>query len=168
MGMVGTVVKGAVAGLVGTAAMDTLWYRRYRQGGGDADFSQWEFTDADSVEDAGAPAQLADKVAGAVGVELPQEEAGTINDTVHWLTGVANGVGHALLQRRRNPLVGGALTGVSAFAGSYGVLGALGIYKPVWEYERETLGKDIGAHLVYGLATGLAYAALPGGDRDDR
>ena len=165
MGTVGTLVRGAVAGAVGTAAMDALWYRRYRRGGGEADVSQWEFTDADSVDEAGAPARFAQQVADTVGVDLPAQEAGTVNDAVHWLTGVANGVGHALLQGRRNALVGGALTGVSAFAGSYGVLGAMGIYKPVWEYDRATIGKDLGAHLVYGLATGLAYAALPGGDR---
>lgn len=162
MGTLGRVVKGALAGAVGTAAMDALWYRRYRQGGGEADFTEWEFTDADSLDDAGAPAQFADTVAGAVGIELAPEKAGTANDAVHWLTGVANGIGHALLQGDRNPLVGGALTGVSAFAGAYGVLGAMGLYKPLWEYERETVAKDLGAHLVYGLTTGLAYAAMPG------
>ena len=166
MGLVGTLVKGAVAGAVGTVAMDTLWYRRYREGGGEAGFTDWEFTDADSVEEAGAPAQFADTVTDPVGIEIADEHAGTVTDAVHWTTGVANGMGHALVNGGRNPLLGGALTGAGAFANSYAILGALGIYEPAWEYEPETLRKDLGAHLVYGLATGLAYAALNGRDDD--
>lgn len=160
MGLLGTIAKGAVAGAVGTLAMDALWYSRHRRHGGDQDVTDWEFTDADSVEEAGAPARFAETVTDVLGVEVPDEHAGTVNDTVHWLTGVANGIGHGLLHGRRNPLLGGAATGVSAFATSYGVLGALGVYEPIWEYEPETLRKDLGAHLVYGLATSLAHAAL--------
>jgi hypothetical protein len=140
--------------------MDALWYRRYRQDGGEADFGEWETTDADEFDEAGAPAEVAQRAAQAVGTQIPEEQAGTANDVVHWLTGVGNGVGHALLQGERNPLVGGAMTGATAFASSYGVLGAIGVYEPIWEYDATTLRKDFGAHLVYGVATGLAYAAL--------
>jgi hypothetical protein len=36
-------VRGAIAGAVGTAAMDLVWYRRYRGGGGGKDsFLRWE------------------------------------------------------------------------------------------------------------------------------
>lgn len=166
MGLVGTVVKGAAAGAVGTLAMDALWYRRYREGGGEADFSEWEFTEADSIDEAGAPAQFAETATDAVDVDVPDEHAGTVNDAVHWATGMANGIGHALVNGNRNPVLGGVLTGVGAFANSYGVLGALGVYEPAWDYDTDTLRKDLGAHLVYGLATGLAYAALDGTDGD--
>lgn len=160
MSLVGTLVRGAVAGAVGTLAMDALWYRRYREGGGEGSFTEWEFTEASSIGEAGAPAQVADTVTDAVGVEVTDEHAGTVTDAVHWATGMANGVGHALVNGERNPVLGGVLTGAGAFANSYGILGALGIYEPAWEYEPETLRKDLGAHLVYGLTTGLAYAAL--------
>ncbi len=43
-------------------------------------------------------------------------------------------------------------------------MGAFGIYRPIWEYDRETLFKDLTAHLVFGLATGLAYRALSDAD----
>jgi hypothetical protein len=36
-------VRGAIAGAVGTAAMDLVWYRRYRRGGGKDSFLRWEF-----------------------------------------------------------------------------------------------------------------------------
>jgi len=52
------------------------------------------------------------------------------------------------------------MTGAGAFTNSYATLGALGVYEPIWEYDRETLLKDLSAHLVFGLGTGLAYRAL--------
>ena len=35
----GVIRTGVIAGIVGTAAMDLVWYRRYRNGGGDASFA---------------------------------------------------------------------------------------------------------------------------------
>lgn len=163
MGMVGTLVKGALAGAVGTLAMDLLWYRRQQESDGSQDFTQWEFTDADDLDEAGAPARFAEQATDVVGVELPDEHAGAANDVVHWATGIANGMAHAVFQGGRNPLVGGALTGVTAFANSYAVLGAMGIYDPPWEYEPTALAKDLSAHMVYGVTTGLAHAALDAG-----
>jgi hypothetical protein len=29
----------------------------------------------------------------------------------------------------------------------------LGVYKPIWKYDLETLAKDLSAHLVFGTAT---------------
>lgn len=160
MGTLGTIVRGAAAGLVGALAMDALWYRRHRESGGEDDFAEWELTEADNVQEAGAPAQMAEKVTDAVGVDVPDEHAGTVNDVVHWLTGAGYGIGHAMLNGRRNALVGGVLTGVGALTNSYTTLGAVGVYEPVWEYDPETLAQDASAHLVYGVATGLTYAAL--------
>ena len=41
----------------------------------------------------------------------------------------------------------------------------LGVYKPIWKYDLETLGKDLSAHLVFGTATAAAFGLLaPGGD----
>ena len=162
MGTLTTLAKGAVAGAVGTLAMDLLWYRRHRESGGEQDFTQWEFTAADDIDEAGAPARVAEAATDVVGVDLADEHAGTINDAVHWATGVANGMAHAVLHGDRHPVVGGALTGATAFANSYVVLGAMGIYEPAWEYGADTLAQDLGAHLVYGVTTGLANAALNG------
>jgi hypothetical protein len=52
---------------------------------------------------------------------------------------------------------------VGAFANSYAVLGALGIYQPIWEYDADTLRDDLTAHLVFGAATAVAYRVLARG-----
>lgn len=161
--MLGTLVKGALAGAIGTLAMDAVWFRRYRDGGGDQGFTDWEFaTDTTSFEDAGAPGKVGQLVAGKAGVDLPDEAAGLTTNVVHWLTGVGYGIGHALSQRRRGVVPGGVLTGVGAFLSSYASLGALGIYEPIWEYDEDTLAKDLTAHLAFGLATAVAFRALEG------
>jgi len=162
--IVGKVVRGAVAGAVGTAAMDLVWYRRYRAGGGEDGFRDWEFaTGTTSYEQAGAPAKVAEKAASAVGADLPDDTAATATNVVHWLTGLGYGVARALLGPG-GVAVGGAATGVGAFLNSYATLGAMGIYDPIWEYDRETLTKDLTAHLTFGLATAAAYRLLSGPD----
>jgi hypothetical protein len=34
------------------------------------------------------------------------------------------------------------------------------LYKPIWEYDAETLAKDLSAHLAYGLATAATFGLL--------
>ena len=53
-------VAGAVAGAVGTAAMDLVLYRRYRRGGGKDSPGRWELAgDVQGWDDAPAPGQAA-------------------------------------------------------------------------------------------------------------
>lgn len=61
---------------------------------------------------------------------------------------------------RRHGLARGLLTGGGAFANSYATLGTLGVYEPVWEYDAPTLARDLGAHLLFGAATGVADTAM--------
>jgi hypothetical protein len=156
-------VTGALAGAAGTLAMDLVWYRRYRRGGGDDGFGNWEFaTSTASFDEASAPGQVGKRLADVVGVNLPDDRAGLATNVMHWLTGVGYGLGHAVLQDRRAPLLGGALTGAGAFANSYATMGAMGVYEPIWTYDRESLLQDLSAHLAFGLATGLTYRILSG------
>lgn len=164
MGPTGRIVRGALAGMVGTVAMDLLWWQRSRKAGSDDAFLAWEFTDADTFDDAGAPAQVGRKAAAAVGVTIPDEAAGTTNDVVHWLTGIGYGIAHALVHDGRRPLASGLLTGAGAFGNSYASLGALGIYEPVWDYDGDMLRQDLTAHLLFGAATGLAHGVLTSSD----
>ncbi|MBW3662741.1 MAG: hypothetical protein KY469_06550 [Actinobacteria bacterium] len=158
---------GAVAGTVGTLAMDLLWYQRYRSGGGEDSFTEWEFVNStESFDDASAPGEVGKRLADTVGVDLPDEAAGTTTNVMHWLTGIGYGIGHGLLQRGRGTITGGVLTGVGAFTNSYVTLGAMGVYKPMWEYDAQTLMKDLSAHIVYGLATSAAFATLTSSDDD--
>ncbi|MBV9578523.1 MAG: hypothetical protein JO057_08040, partial [Chloroflexi bacterium] len=54
--------------------------------------------------------------------------------------------------------------GPLAWLTSYVILPVANVYKPIWEYDARTLGDDLSAHLVYGTATSLAFAALSHGE----
>jgi hypothetical protein len=154
---------GALAGAVGTVAMDLVWYGRYRRSGGEDGPLAWEFAGSvSSFEEASAPGQVGKRLADTVGIELPDSAAATTTNAMHWLTGAGYGVAHAMLLHDRSPLLGGLATGVGAVANSYASLGAMGIYEPIWKYDTTTLAKDISAHMMFGVATSLAYRALAG------
>lgn len=152
--------KGAIAGAVGTLTLDLIQFARHRASNGDESFPEWEITTDTPMSEAGAPAEFADRVTDAVGVDIPEHAGGATTNIVHWLTGMGYGIAHALFTSRLPPVAAGVTTGTAAFANSYGVLGAMGIYKPAWEYEPSTLAKDLGGHLAYGLATDATYRAL--------
>jgi hypothetical protein len=160
MRFIRSVITGVVAGAVGTLAMDLTWYRRYRSGGGNQGFIPWETSEGTTgYEEAAAPARTAKAVADMVGIELPDASARTMNNVVHWLTGLSWGGAHGTVvaaARTSNPLIGLA-TAVTAWATSYAVLPKLGIYEQMSEYDNDVLWKDLSAHLVFGAALGLSY-----------
>lgn len=161
--MLGSVLAGAVAGAVGTLCMDLVWYRRYRQSGGDQPFGPWETSEGTtSFEEAAAPARTAKAVAELVGIELPDASARALNNAVHWVTGIGWGKAHGFVAgatQSSNPLTGLA-TAVVAWSTSYVVLPRLGVYQQMSEYEQSVLWQDLSAHLVYGSALGTVYWLL--------
>lgn len=163
--MVSRVMLGAVAGAIGTLAMDLVWFKRYRDGGGTRGFLAWDSSEGTTTyEDAPAPARTAQAVAAKLDVALPDSSARAVNNAVHWITGIGWGKAHAMatgLLGTTSPLVGIA-TGVTAWGTSYATLAPLGIYEPIWEYDDETLWKDLSAHLVYGATMGVAFRLLAG------
>jgi hypothetical protein len=162
-GLLGRSARGLVAGAAGTAAMDALWYRRYRRANGTEPFLTWELSlTTRSFENAAAPAQLGKRVASLVGIELPQKAAGLTNDVVHWATGMGWGLalGGGLAGRRAPSLLAGALLGLCAWLTSYTVLPLIGVYKPLWKYDAATLAKDLSAHLLFGATTATTLCAL--------
>lgn len=162
----GAIARGAIAGAIGTLAMDLVWYARYRRGGGDQAFQEWEFSaPADDWEKAPAPAQIARRVyRAALKRDLPADRIPLANNVTHWWYGSAGGELFGILV--------GSLPGTSPAAGlawgailwatSYALLAPAGIYRPIWEYDAQTLWKDLSAHLAYGLALGAAFRALRG------
>lgn len=166
MGLLRLLTRGAVAGAVATAAMDALWFQRYRNGGGRDGIMAWEFSSsADGFgDDAPAPARVGKLAADAVGVELHDSAAGLTNNVVHWATGTGWGkaatVASAVLPW--SPLTVGIGTGVAAWGTSYAVLGHLGVYEPITSYDADTLWKDLSAHLVFGTALGAVMAVAQG------
>lgn len=162
----GVLLRGGLAGIAGTAAMDLLHYLRYRAGGGTDGATDYEFSVVTSWEEAPAPAQVARRIVEALfETKLPDESANLANNLVHWAYGVSWGASLGLLAgptRSARPWWG-PLFGTAVFLSGYLVLPATGLYRPIWEYDATTLAKDWAAHLVYGTATAGALRAVGGG-----
>jgi hypothetical protein len=160
---VGAVLLGTAAGAVGTAAMDLVWFRRYRRSGGEQGLVAWETAEGvDKWDDASAPGQVGRRlVEGFTQQELPHSWARPMTNAVHWATGLAWGAQFGIVAgsaRRRWAL--GLVLGPLVWLASYVLMPLAKLYKPIWEYDPKTLAKDLSAHVVYGAATGAAFAAL--------
>lgn len=142
--MTGAVGKGLVAGAVGTAAMtvsSTLEAKLRSRG------------------PSSAPADAAGEV---LGVE-PESENGKarFGAIVHWGYGTSWGAVRGLYG-----LAG--LTGPAAIAAHFAsiwgsaqaMLPALGVAPPAWEMKAQDVAIDAWHHLVYAVATSVAYTAL--------
>jgi hypothetical protein len=161
----GAAARGAVAGALGTAAMDALWYFRYRRGGGRSGFIVWE-TSAGLAgwDEAPAPARFGRLVIQrTVHRDLAPQRARLVNNAVHWSTGAGwgavFGVVEGAMPHRR--AWHGMAFGAAVWLQSYAVLAAAGLYKPIWRYDVETLEKDLSAHLVYGVTTAATLKIWP-------
>ena len=160
----GAVVRGMVAGAVGTAAMDAVLYRRHRRGGGDSGFFAWEFSAGlRRWEDAPAPAQVGKRLTEAfLQRELPPERARLMNNVTHWAYGIGWGAVYGIVAGTVGPyrVHRGLPFGAAVWSSGYVVLPLAGLYKPIWQYDAETLLKDLSAHLAYGTATSSTFALL--------
>lgn len=158
------IARGLLAGALGTAAMDALLYERYRRDGGDSNAGDWELSAGlTSWDEAPAPALVGKRlVEGLFGVELPARSVPVVNNVTHWAFGILNGAQYGILagSLKRHRIRHGLLFGATVWATGYAVLPAAKLYKPIWEYDPETLAEDLSAHLVYGLATATALRAL--------
>jgi hypothetical protein len=164
MKLLRNLATGAIAGTVGTAAMDLLLYERYRRHGGKDGLWRWEFAgDVMSWEDASAPGQLGRRALRTlIGHEPPEEWARATTNVVHWATGVGWGIQYGAVANitSRHPWVRALALGPVAWLSGYVVLPLAKVYKPIWKYDTRTLADDLSAHLVYGSATSAAFAAI--------
>jgi hypothetical protein len=160
----GAVVRGLAAAAVGTLALDLVGFARYKRGGGTSDFGRWEFSaDVETWEQAPAPAHVGKRLfEGLFQRELPDRRARLVNNITHWGYGLLNGVQYGLVAGSlRAPRTWyGVPFGVTVWASGYAVLPAAMLYKPIWEYDRATLAKDLSGHLVYGLTTATVFNLL--------
>ena len=163
-----SIIRGVAASAVGTLAMDAFLYRRYRHDDGKAAFPDWESSKGlASWDDAPAPALVAKQLLERVlGHELSPRYARLLNNATHWGFGLANGAGYGLLlASQRKPKVWYGLPfGAAVWANGYVVLPRFGVYKEIWEYDIETLAKDLSAHLVFGTATAATFRLLAHGE----
>ena len=161
MKLVRNAVAGALAGAVGTAAMDLLLYARYRRDEGKNAFWRWEFGgDIGSWNDASAPGQLARKALRFVtGHEPPDDWARPATNVVHWATGIGWGVQYGVLASTtsRHTSARALALGPAAWISGYVLLPLAQVYKPIWEYDARTLEEDLSAHLLFGAVTSAAF-----------
>jgi hypothetical protein len=155
------VIRGALAGAVGTAAMDTLLFARYRRGGGTSRVLDWEFSaGVTNWDEAPAPAHVGRRlVEGLFQVQLPPTRARLVNNLTHWAFGIVNGVPYGIVAGSLpTPRVRYGLPfGAAVWSSGYVVLPAAGLYEPIWKYDATTLANDLSAHLVFGLTTAAFF-----------
>jgi Protein of unknown function (DUF1440) len=160
----GAVVRGLVAGAIGTAAFDAFLYARYRRGGGNSPFADWELSSGmTSWDDAPAPAHVGKRlVEGLFQTELPATRAPLVNNVTHWAYGIVNGAQYAVVAGSLpDPRIRYGLPfGAAVWGSGYVILPAAKLYDPIWKYDLKTLASDLSAHLVYGLATATGMRLL--------
>jgi hypothetical protein len=144
------VVRGAMAGLVGTAAMSAAMAAARAAG---------------TMAGEPPPRKVARRAEEAVGVRealsRPAFEASWIAQHVAY--GTAAGAAYALARRKVDlggPVLSGALYGVALWAFGYaGWLPLVGLHPPPSREPRRRVGTEIVTHLVYGVTTALVHEA---------
>ncbi|WP_141726115.1 hypothetical protein [Actinacidiphila rubida] len=157
---VAAVVRGLVAGAVGTATMDTVRYLRYRRGGGKDSPAEWEFPPVADWDEAPAPGQIAKRVLeGFTQRRIPPRWAWLTSTVAHWAYGSACGAlyGIAAGSSAKARPVHGLPFGAAIWAGGYVVLPQAGLYQQIWKYDAKTLADDLTGHLAYGLGTSTFF-----------
>jgi hypothetical protein len=154
------VIGGVLAGAVGTVCLDTVHYLKYRRSGGKDSPLALEFAPVDSWDKAPAPGLVAKRVIeGFTKRELPDSSAWLLSTVAHWSYGSAWGALYGILAgsiRSPRPFHGVPF-GATVWTTGYLVLPEGGLYKPIWEYDAETLVIDLIGHLAYGAGTGTAF-----------
>ena len=157
----GALARGVLAATVGTVAMDLLWFSRYKREGGQSSLLEWEFSlGLDDWSQSSTPSQIGKRLfEGFFQRELPARWAALTTGVVHWVYGLGWGALYGLVagSARRPRIQSGLLFGPVVWTAGYLILPLAKLYKPMWEYDAPTLAKDLSAHLVYGLATAVAF-----------
>ena len=146
----GAIGRGLIAGAVGTAAMTAAQTAYYK---------------LQQTEASTTPAEVAKRIIeGVFHRSVPEERTEMLNQAMHWSYGTSWGAGYGIIQSSRHGsmLRAGAMYGLAVWAASLVHLPAMQLAPPVWEYPPSQLASDTGFHLIYGVATALAYAALRG------
>jgi hypothetical protein len=157
------VAGGFLAGVAGTACMDTVRYLMSRRADAKESPLRWEFGPIESWNDAPDPGQVARRVIeGFTQRKLPDRWAWSISTAAHWCYGSMWGSLYGVVAgslRSPDPVYG-LPCGAAVWASDYAVLPEAGLYKPIWKYDAPTVARDLGAHLAYGAATGTAFWLL--------
>ncbi|MGH3204239.1 MAG: hypothetical protein ACRDP5_19625 [Streptosporangiaceae bacterium] len=157
------VAGGLLAGAVGTICLDAVQYLKYRRGGGTESPLAWEFAPITSWEQADAPGQVAKRVIeGFTERKLPDRYAFPISTAMHWGYGSSSAALYGIVagSLRRPHAAYGLPFGAAVWFSGYLILPEGGLYKPIFEYDAETLAWDLSGHLAYGAGTGVTFWLL--------
>jgi hypothetical protein len=157
------VVGGVLAGAIGTIGLDAVQYLKYRHGGGTESPLAWEFAPIDSWDKAPDPGKVAKRlIEGFTQREIPDRWAWLTSTVAHWAWGASAGAAYGIVAGSlRRPLpVYGLPFGAMVWVTGYVVLPEGGLYKPIWNYDAETLAWDLEGHLAYGAVTGTTFWLL--------
>jgi hypothetical protein len=135
-----TVLRGLVAGLVGTAVMTAAQFAA-------AKFRDHSFGPTASERWADAPTRDV--------VPVP-------TNSLHWTYGTTLGVLYAIAARalRPEPLLGGVGFGLGVWSASYAQLVPLEVFDSPWRYPIDEVALELGYHVVYGAAVAGAFAVV--------
>jgi hypothetical protein len=156
------VLRGAVAGGFGTAAM-TAWQTLSAKLQGSVEQERPGERSNDPWADAPAPAKVAKRISEAVlGRGVSPELIPLLSNVMHWAYGAGWGAvyGLTVAGRPAAALRRGATFGATVWGSSYLELVPMGIYEPPWKYELQELALDLSYHMAYGLGTAIAFKVL--------
>jgi len=154
------VAGGLLAGVVGTACLDTVQYIRRRRASGTENPLAWEFAPIATWEQAPDPGQVARRVIeGFTHKKLPDRWAFPVSTAMHWAYGSGSAALYGILagSLRRPHAADGLPFGAVVWAAGYVILPEGGLYKPIWEYDAKSLAWDLSGHLAYGAGTGITF-----------
>jgi hypothetical protein len=144
--------KGLVAGLVGTVAMTVSSTLEAKLRG---------------RQPSSAPARATAKALGIKEFDGPLAQA-RFNDLSHWGYGTGWGVVRGVLRATGlPPKAATAAHGAAIYGAAQATLPALEVAPPVVFWEPEEIAIDAFHHLVYAVATGVAYELLNANGRPE-
>jgi uncharacterized membrane protein YagU involved in acid resistance len=157
------VLRGVVAGVVGTGAMTAAQVLPQKLQSSDGEESSGGDDPQDPWDQAPVPALVAKRLAeGIFHKEIPADRIDLVTNVMHWGYGTAWGGIYGLLHARApdHPLRSGVMFGIGVWAMSYMQLVPMGLYEPPWEYSPKELSMDIGYHLAYGAGLGAGHRVV--------
>jgi hypothetical protein len=156
-GAIRVLVVGAAAGLVAGQVMDkaTTWYY-----GRQSDASKQR---EQELLPEGAPLAAARKLAGLIGAEPTDDQAGQLALAMHRGLGQLYGVvAAALAYRGMAPLTAGVASGVGGFLVVDELANSLFFTPPPQAYPAESHLRGVVGHLTFGAVTGVLLAVARG------
>ncbi len=142
-------IRGAVAGLAGTAAMTV---------------AQIAYQRATASPPSTAPADAARKALRRLTGTRVKRTPG-LNLAAHFGYGAGWGAAYSVAAPRPTSGVG---FGAAVWGASLGLMPAMGLAPPVWRQDPASVGPEVAFHVVYGVATAEADRALRDHDAPSR